>query len=366
MNANLKNEKVKERYLNWLRGAKGFSESTIVAIERALADWDDSARHEDYAKFNQRKAEGFKDTLLQAGNTAGRRSMVTPYHTLRHVKSFFQWLATQQGYKSRISIDSISYLSLDRKKVREITAPKHQAYPSLDYVRKLAGSIEIRTEMDLRDRAMISILLLSGMRDKAVATLPIGALSKKTLEIRQLPQFGVETKFGKPMITYLWKFDELLLKYVLDWVEYLERVKLFGSTEPMFPRSKVIQNLESLSYESNEVDNKFWSGTGAIRQILRERAMVAGLAYFKPHSFRHAASRLALSYCRTPEEIRAVSQNLGHEDVGTTIMTYGKLDQDRVAAVVSGMDFSNRGEDGISDSEAKALESLIRKIRKST
>ncbi|HKZ41094.1 MAG TPA: hypothetical protein VJ044_09030, partial [Candidatus Hodarchaeales archaeon] len=38
-----------------------------------------------------------------------------------------------------------------------------------------------------------------------------------------------------------------------------------------------------------------------------------------------------------------VSQNLGHENIGTTLTTYGTLDQFRVADVIKGIDFSAAG-----------------------
>lgn len=366
MNVNLKNLKMREKYLNWLAGAKGFSPATIDAVERAIARWDRFAGHDDYTKFNQKAATRFKEHLLEEGRRKGHDSSTAAYHTMRHLKTFFTWLVTQPGYKSRINPDSISYLSLDRKKVREIVTPKPQSFPSLAHVKALVDSIEVHDEIDLRDKAQISFLLLSGMRVEAITTLPLGAVDKTTLEIRQLPQLGVRTKFGKPMITRLCEFDGDLLAQVLKWIDYLEKVKMFSPTDPLFPRSLVVQHPDTLSYVSTEVEKRSWSGTGAIRQIIADRSAKAGLPYFKPHAFRQAASHLSLDACRSPEEIRAVSQNLGHENIGTTIMNYGKLDQFRVAEIIKNMDFSAKRDDGISEVEMKALENLMRKVHKSS
>jgi integrase/recombinase XerD len=79
-----------------------------------------------------------------------------------------------------------------------------------------------------------------------------------------------------------------------------------------------------------------------MRSILKQRASSAGLEYYRPHSFRHAAVHLALKQARTAEEVGAISQNFGHEHIGTTLLTYGKLDDDRVEQVVRGIDFSSQ------------------------
>jgi hypothetical protein len=48
----------------------------------------------------------------------------------------------------------------------------------LEYVRRLVDSIVVSNEIDQRDRAMISFTLLSGMRDQAIASLPLGCFDE--------------------------------------------------------------------------------------------------------------------------------------------------------------------------------------------
>gem|GEM_PF-6630413 len=52
------------------------------------------------------------------------------------------------------------------------------------------------------------------MRDKAVSTLPLGCFDSQTLEIRQDPSAGVDTKFGKSFVTVLLRFDDRFVKYM--------------------------------------------------------------------------------------------------------------------------------------------------------
>lgn len=51
----------------------------------------------------------------------------------------------------------------------------------------------------------------------------------------------------------------------------------------------------------------------------------AGLPYFNPHSFRNTLVQLGQDVCKTPEQFKAWSQNLGHEKVLTTFLSYGEV-----------------------------------------
>lgn len=361
MKANAKNERIKRKYLTWLREARGLSEATVSSVEKAIWRHEDFTGQEDFSAFSQNRAVAFKKWLQERKHNSKPISTATAYHCLRHLKEFFTWLSGQPGFKRKISLDCVSYLSLNKKKVREATAPKPVRFPSFDYVLKLAESIQVNMEIDQRDRALIAFLLLSGMRDKAVTTLPIGCFDPENLEIQQDPQKGVQTKFGKRLTTRLFRFDDRLLMYILEWFSYLRQTKLFGDSDPLFPRSKVEQPKGTASFESVRVEPAFWKSAGPMREILKTRSKRAGLDYYPPHSFRHAAIHIAMKCCRTAEEIKAMSQNLGHENVSTTLMTYGTLDQFRVSEILSKIDFSPTSAEG---EEAEIIEDVVRKLLK--
>ncbi len=85
-----------------------------------------------------------------------------------------------------------------------------------------------------------------------------------------------------------------------------------------------------------------WNGsTGAaaspIRTIFREAFDSAGLPYFNPHSFRNTLVRLGQEVCKTPEEFKAWSQNLGHEKVLTTFLSYGEVACPRQGEIIRGL-----------------------------
>ena len=339
--ANQKNETAKRRYLGWLRGAKGHSEQTIATVERALHQFEEFTGFKDFKTFSERQAIAFKDWLNERTTRGRPITNATKYHCLRHIQSFFSWLASQQGYRSRIDLDAVSYLSLDRRTVHEVLSPRPRRFPSLQQVKELVDSIVIRTDMDRRDRALISFLLLTGIRYQAVCSLSLGSFDPQRLVVYQDPRRGVRTKGGKAITTWVLPFDERLVGVVSDWATYLADHLKFGPADPLFPRTRVSQAEDGYSFEADTVEPEYWKGGNSVREILRTRAEKAGLPYYQPHSFRHAACQLALQIAHTPEQLKALSQNFGHEQLTTTLRSYGTLDQDRVADVIARLDFSS-------------------------
>ena len=347
MNKNkAKNEKIKRKYFTWLKGGKGYSKLTIESIEKAIWDYEEFTKEADYKDFTSKTAEGFVNWLAKRNNKRSKQplSLATQYHILRHLKDFFSYLSGQPGYK-KISIYDIQYFRLDKNKSRIAISPKLQEYPSVDYIEKMCTSIKINNDIDRRDRALIAFALLSGMRDGAIVSLPLECFDPETLTVYQLPEKGVRTKFSKTIITTLFKFDDRLIRYVLDWYSYLKKEKLFSNINPLFPRTKLEQKAkDDLCFTGTEIEPIFWKSAGAFRIILKRRAEEAGQKYYSPHKLRHTATNEAGKYCKTAEELRAVSQNLGHENIGTTLRSYGRLDAFRQANVISSMEFKEEKE----------------------
>jgi integrase/recombinase XerD len=98
---------------------------------------------------------------------------------------------------------------------------------------------------------------------------------------------------------------------VIDWVNYLRHEKLWSLSDPLFPPTKVAVGLRR-QFEVVGLDRKHWSSAGPIRKIFKDSFALVGLQYFNPHSFRKTLALLGGKLCRTPEEYKAWSQNLGH------------------------------------------------------
>lgn len=342
LKSNIENEKAKNKYFDFLKESAGYSDVTIDTHKKAIYRYEEFSDFEDFRHFSKKRAIEYKNWLEEkkAPRSNKQISITTVYHYVRNLREFFLWLGKQPKYKSEIILSDVDYLKLPKAKARIATSSKREEFPTLEQVKKVVESIEIKSEIDLRDRALISFTLLSGMRESAIITLPISCFDKNRMLINQDPKFGVKTKFSKTIRSYVFRFDDNMVKYFLDWYEYLRTEKVFGNSAPIFPRNKVVNAENSLSFVSNEVEPEFWQSATSIRNIFKQRFEHAGIQYFSPHAFRHTAILTALAKCRNGQEVKAISQNFGHENVSTTLTTYGTMNDSQMSGIISGMSFS--------------------------
>lgn len=277
--SNIKNERIKRKFFRRLKEADGLAKSTINNIEKTILLYEDFTHKAEFTTFNPNKAIEFKKWLSEREYRGKPISLTTRHTYLRYLRKFLLWLSGQPGYKSKITTDSVAYLKLSSKEERIATQSVFRDYPSLVYVINLTDSIKINSEIDLRDRALISFTLLSGMRDQAIVTLPLGCFDEVNLTISQNPRQGVKTKFSKYIPSALLRFNDELLNYIIEWVRNLKD-KGFSSQDALFPRSKSKHQKDGLSFETaSEVEPEFWKGTGRIREIFKRRAQDADLPY---------------------------------------------------------------------------------------
>ncbi len=78
-------------------------------------------------------------------------------------------------------------------------------------------------------------------------------------------------------------------------------------------------------------------GGDAIRWIFRRAFEAAGLPYANPHLCRDTLTLLGEKRCKTPEELKAWSQNLGHDHVLTTLTSYGAVSSARQSEILNSM-----------------------------
>jgi integrase/recombinase XerD len=334
---NPKNERLKRDYLRHIQEARGRTQTTVDAARKAICRFERYTRFKDFHTFNKEQAIGFKRHLLtqksaRAGNPI---SPSTALHTLHALKDFFAWLAGQRGYKSRIQIGDLDYLRLTDKETRAAHTPRPRAWPTLEQIQKAVEIMPTATEIDRRNRAVLVFSIVTGMRDRAIASLRLKHIDLDRQLIRQDPR-EVATKFSKYIETTFFPVGNTLQQIVHDWVIYLRQDRLFGADDPVFPKTLLTQD-ENNSFKPGGLSHDFWADAAPIRQIFRDAFTRAGLPYFNPHSFRKTLADLGQRTCQTPEEYKAWSQNLGHEDVLTTFRSYGQVSTQRQAEVMQAL-----------------------------
>jgi integrase len=186
--------------------------------------------------------------------------------------------------------------------------------------------------VEKRNRAVIALTLLTGARDGALASF---RLKHVNLPARTVFQDGreVKTKRRKTFTTHFFPVGPEPLHIVADYISTLTKEQGFGPDDPLFPATRLAQ-APGRSFAVVGLTRTSWRTTGPIRQIFRDAFAAAGLPYVNPHAFRKTLVRLGEALCRTPEEWKAWSQNLGHESEMTTFVGYGEVPVHRQAEIM--------------------------------
>jgi integrase len=331
---NAENERLKRRYLADLKEAKRYSESSLDEVAKALHRFETYTRFRAFRKFHIEQAIAFKRWLAEQRNARTDKplSKATQQRTLAVLKIFFHWLAGQPRCRSRLNYADADYFSLSEKDLRIAKATQEQRFPTLGQIHHVLAVMPAEKEIDRRNRAVIALAILTGARDSAIASLKLKHVDLIEGCVRQDAR-DVKTKFSKSFTTCFFPVGGDALKILCDWITDLAHEKLFGNDDPLFPKTYVAVGAE-LKFEAQGLTREHWATAAPIRRIFRDAFGAAGLPYFNPHSFRKTLTQLGERLCTTPEEFKAWSQNLGHENVMTTLMSYGSVASSRQAAII--------------------------------
>src|SRR6185312_6939857 len=245
LRSNPKNDRAKRDYLIWLKEARQRSPATVEQARQAIDRLEAYTGFKDFATFNKNQALGFKRALLASKGRSGRPiSKATGHHLLRAVGEFLAWLQGRSEYRRRIDPCDIAYLNLTTKDVRvaHMSAPKN--YATLEQYRAALFAMPDQSDVERRDRALMALLLLTGMRDAAVVGLKLRHISIERRHVFQDPR-EVNTKFSKAIETFFFPVGEDVAAIVAEWVRYLTAERLYGPNDPLFPKTLVGQGDQS-------------------------------------------------------------------------------------------------------------------------
>src|SRR5215470_16539821 len=99
------NERIKRKYYDWLKEAKGRNEATVDQVAAAIDRFEAYSNFADFRSFHVEKVKAFKARLVEqeSARTKEQLSYATVYATLNALKAFFHWLSGQPGYKQSFS-----------------------------------------------------------------------------------------------------------------------------------------------------------------------------------------------------------------------------------------------------------------------
>lgn len=362
-----KNERIKHKYLAFLEEAKRLSEKSADIAAAAIADFEKSTGYKDFKAFHIEQARKYKRVLSEAINPKTKKPLAkaTIHSRLSAVKAFFQWLAGQPGYKQQIRYSDCEYFNLSANDSHIARAKRPAKFPTLDQVILTIFSMPFETDIEKRNRAMVAFTLLTGARVDALASFKISNVSLKKRLVFQDAR-NVKTKFRKSGQTSFFPVGEEIEAIFAGWFNYLVNELHFTGSDPLFPRTLIGQN-QANCFAVLGLSREHWQSTGSIRDIFKAAFAEASLPYFNPHSIRHTLAQFGEQVCRTPEEFKAWSQNMSHENVLTTFTSYGEVSHERQAELIGKLGSSTEGQmntDGEPDAEtiAQVVNFLNKKV----
>jgi integrase len=270
---------------------------------------------------------------------------------MRALREFFLWLSSQPGYRSHICFGDAAYFRISEKDSRAATATNDRPVPSLEQIELAIRGMPSNTVLQRRDRAVVAFIMLTGARDNAAASLRLRHVDLANRMVFQDPR-SVRTKASKGIWTWFFPVGPLAHEIVVDWVSELRTDHAWGDDDPLFPATLVRLN-HARQFSAIGISRATWSNAEPIRKIFRRAFESAGLPYFNPHSFRKTLARLGERLCKTPEQFKAWSQNLGHEQVSTTLTSYGAVPRHRQGEIILSL---SEGREPACDDLARLLE----------
>ena len=330
------NERIKRRYLTYLREARRQDQASVDKATDAILRFERSTGFKAFKLFKTNQAVAFKRKLDADKNarTGKPLSKATIDGTLRLVKAFVHWLAGEPGYKSRISYSDADYFNLNAKDARIAHTERDVPFPTIPQCRHTFGLMPDGSDIQRRNKALFAFLMLTGARDGAIASLRLKRIDLQQGCVYQDAR-DVNTKFAKTFHTTFFPVDPAYRTCFDAWVNHLRNDLLFGNEDALFPKPRM--GLTDGSFAVLGLSRDIYANAGPIRDVIKAAFVAAGLLPFAPHSFRKTLGILANDHCRTPEQFKAWSMNLGHENIATTLSAYCPVSPGRQGELIRGM-----------------------------
>ena len=323
---NAKNEIIKTRFFTMLEHARSRDSKTVSSYAGAIHEFEVFTGFKDFKDFEASQAVGFKEYLSKKTNRLTgypiSKSYLRNYTT--HVREFFKWLERQKGYSKYIHCDDVEHFNLTRNDRNRAYATNYQdSYDITEILATIRAMPEI-TELEVRNKAMLSLCVLTTPRISALQTARIASIKFcrefDSWSFLQNPNL-VNTKYAKQIMAFFIGESEDIRNNIIRWKEYLV-AKGFTDRDPLFP--KIVPSFDPEGMQILNIEKIFIQSQTTMRTIFEAAFKANGLPYFKPHSFRHSLVRAALRSNQSPLLISALSENMGHTmDVGTIIGSYG-------------------------------------------
>ena len=325
---NPKNERAKYKYRTHLKRALKKDMKTVISTLKHIRDYESFTEFADFRIFNDSIADKYISSLIDKD-----LSLSYIVDNIRTLKEFLKWLERQRGYRGKINYNHIDYLNISNNQRRIAKASEYKKSYKYEEILKTIRQMPERTIVQKRDKAIISLQALCGLRISELRTIKLkNLISEDGNYFVYINPKDMEVKTAKTRHANFMPLPSDIAQNIFNWLDYLAK-QGFKDKEPIFPQVDSKFNQANL-LESTITRNEIKSNT-TIREIFRRAFEAAGYEYIRPHSFRHTIVRFAER--QSPEFLNAVRQSLGHSSIDTTFQSYGQLSEVEQRNRISGL-----------------------------
>ena len=323
---------------SWQKFAGRYDTKTIEAHLASIRHFERFIDLKPFQSVTSDDVAAWREKLLSDEGEKLSRSTIR--HRASHLRSFFDWLSNQTGYR-RLT-NTIDYFALPRR-FKELKPLRPREYPTLEIAADMLRSLPDGTLKQRRDRAIFAFAFVSGFRADALITLRIRHVD---VTMRQVTHYGEEmrTKNGKSFVVNWFPRTKPFREVFEAWHSEVSTLGL-QRDDALFPD---VASLANASLHPRPIIEPMKT-SGAVTAVFKLASRGQSTAY-SPHAARHCLVHLGDQLCRTAEERKSWSLNMGHSSEAITWTHYGKVTDSRKFQI-----FENFEEDEPSTSEELQL-----------
>ena len=266
---------MKDKFLDYLQNIKKYSDNTIINYEI------DIDRYEKFLKINNKKINNieYKDVLDFISYIKDNHKSTSINRCLSSLRSYYNYLLKEN------IVDTNPFKLVNSMK-KEKKLPEYFKYN--EYV-ELVNSIDINTNLGIRNRCIFEVLLCTGCRCSELVNIKLCDIDLDNREIKVLG------KGNKERIVYLGS-------YAIDSLNMYLSVR------------DELSKKDNKYLFVNHLGNKLT--TRGIRDIIDKILLKSSLNLkITPHTFRHSFATMLLNEgC----DLKSVQELLGHVSLSTT------------------------------------------------
>jgi len=279
-----------EQYLQYQDLERGLSANSLAAYRRDILEFKKLFKLNDNFNITHRKVNEYIQYL-----TGLNRKPASIARKLSSLKNFYKYLSEKDLVKE-------NYFAFAR-------APKisryHPDYLTVDEIQKIINSPDIKTDIGIRDSAMLELLYGAGMRISELINLKMSAVYDEIGFIK------IVGKGNKERLVPYGSYARKAVERYLTGVR--ERKRSLTESDVLFLSSR----------------NRRFSRTG-VWKIIKKYALMAGISKdVTPHTLRHS---FATHMIEGGADLRVVQELLGHSSI-TTTQIYTQVDKEYLLSI---------------------------------